>query len=312
MNGITSIARRVAALGCIEGDRRSEAPPAPRSAKIELDSSCNLFCAFCARTARPRAAARMPPEAFRRIVHELRSAGVEQLGLFYMSEPFVVAELPEAIRWAKEEAGMPYVFLTTNGVAADSRSVRACIESGLDSLKFALNFADSRQFSRVAGPGRHFETVVENVRAARRVRDEVSQATGHHCRLSASSLESGADQREQMVPLLRTIAESVDEHYWLPLYGRLELAHAQPSKACGSVLARKSVPCWTLFSEAHVRSDGRLSACCLDASDRFVVADLNMTSFESAWHGERFRALRAAHLRGDLAGTVCEQCIGYD
>lgn len=309
MDDATGIARRVSALRRIEGERRSELPPAPKSAKIELDSGCNLACTFCTRTLRPRTPSRMSPEAFRRIVLELRSAGVDQLGLFYMSEPFLVERLAQAIRWTKQEALMPYVFLTTNGVAACEASVRACIEAGLDSLKFALNFADSKQF-RSATDVVSFDTVAANVRAARRVRDEVKRTSGHECRLSASSLDFGADQRARMAPLLETIASLVDEHYWLPLFGRSDLAPTDRA-ASEAVIERKPRPCWTLFTEAHVRADGRLSACCLDASDRFVMADLNTTSFASAWHGEAFRALRAAHLRGDLTGTVCEQCIGF-
>lgn len=312
MNGSTGIARRVAALGRIEGERRSETPPVPRSAKVELDSACNLSCAFCTRSLRPRVPVRMPPAVFRRIVLELRNAGVDQLGLFYMSEPFVVDGLHEAIRWAKQEAGMPYVFLTTNGVAAREASVRACIEAGLDSLKFALNFADARQFRSAAAAGVPFEVLIDNVRAARRARDKVRQATGHECRLSASSLDYGADQRARMAPLLAAISGLVDEHYWLPLFGRSNLAPVDRPGTPGFALGRKPSPCWTLFTEAHVRADGRLSACGLDASDRFVMGSLNETSFASAWHGEAFRSLRAAHLRGDLTGTACEQCIGFD
>lgn len=312
MKGNTDIARRVAALGRVEGDRRSVSPPAPKSAKIELDSGCNLACAFCTRTLRPRVPVQMSSALFRRIVLELRSVGVDQLGLFYMSEPFVAEGLHDSIRWAKQDAGIAYVFLTTNGLAAREAPIRACIEAGLDSLKFALNFADCKQFRSASAAEAQFEAVMENVRTARRVRDAVRQATGHDCRLSASSLDFGVGQRGRMASVLEAISSLVDEHYWLPFLGRSELAPIERPNSPPLVLARKPVPCWPLFSEAHVRSDGRLSACCLDASDRFVMADLNATSFASAWHDDAFRALRAAHLRGDLTGTVCEQCIGFD
>lgn len=78
----------------------------------------------------------------------------------------------------------------------------------------------------------------------------------------------------RMAPLLGTVASLVDEHYWLPLFGRSDLAPTDRA-ATAAVIERKPTPCWTLFTEAHVRADGRLSACCLDASDRFVRADLN-------------------------------------
>lgn len=253
----------------------------------------------------------MSADLFRRIVRELRAAGVDQLGLFYMSEPFVVAGLADAIRWAKEEAGVPYVFLTTNGVAAGEREVRACIEAGLNSLKFALNFSDPQQWRSAGSVDAGVDAVIENVRLARRVRDEVRERTGHACRLSASSLEFDANQHGRMEPLLRAVSESVDEHYWLPLLGRRGLAPVDMPDRERSQIGRKALPCWPLFSEAHVRADGCLSACCLDASDRFVVGDLNSMDFQSAWHSETFRALRQAHLRGDVGSTACEQCIAF-
>jgi radical SAM protein with 4Fe4S-binding SPASM domain len=71
------------------------------------------------------------------------------------------------------------------------------------------------------------------------------------------------------------------------------------------------LPCWALFTEAHVTCEGKLSACSLDASPRFHMADLTTTPFREAWHETRLQALRAAHLAGVVHGTVCEKCIAY-
>ena len=48
--------------------------------------------------------------------------------------------LEDALERVKRECGYPYVFLTTNGRTATPERVRACIEAGLDSLKFSFNF----------------------------------------------------------------------------------------------------------------------------------------------------------------------------
>lgn len=248
---------------------------------------------------------------FRGIVRDLRACGVDQLGLFFMNEPFLCDWLPDAIAWAKRDAGVPYVFLTTNGVAATEEHVRACMAAGLDSLKFALNFADPSQMAMASGHGEEFEAVVVHAAAARRGRDELNARTGHDCRLSASSLLYDAEQRSRMRPLLERIGGMFDEHYWLPLYGRRADA---PTGALAGVdeVACKPVPCWTLFTEAHVRADGCLVACGLDASDRFVVADLARTAFAKAWHSDAFRALRSRHLDANLLGTACESCVASD
>ena len=41
------------------------------------------------------------------------------------------------------------------------------------------------------------------------------------------------------------------------------------------------------------------------------MGDLNKVSFMDAWNSDAFVGLRAAHLRKDVRGTVCENCIAY-
>lgn len=74
---------------------------------------------------------------------------------------------------------------------------------------------------------------------------------------------------------------------------------------------REPLPCWSAFTEGHVTAEGRLSACCFDATANWTMGDLNQQSFMDAWNSEPFVKLREAHLRRDVSGTVCEQCIAY-
>jgi len=41
------------------------------------------------------------------------------------------------------------------------------------------------------------------------------------------------------------------------------------------------------------------------------MGDLTQKSFMQAWNSPAFVKLRAAHLKKDVCGTVCEQCIAY-
>ena len=153
---------------------------------------------------------------FRRIVQELSESGVERLGLFYLNEPFPDERLPQAIEIAKA-CGLSYVFLTTSGYGARPEQVRPCIEAGLDSLKFALNFAHAGQYPAIPerAAGVMAETL-ENVRRARDIRDEYFSRTGRLCRLSASSLAFDSRQAARMLPVIEQIRQHGDEHYWLP------------------------------------------------------------------------------------------------
>jgi hypothetical protein len=319
MNGAAGISARITErierLRTLEGDLRSATPPVPRSAKIELTSRCNYACRFCSSHLRNGRQHDMPWPLYTRLAQELRRAGVEQLGLFYIGESLLYPRLEDAVRYAKQDCGYPYVFLTTNGSLATVDRVTALMRAGLDSLKFALNFADGEQAAHGAGiPQDMVYAVARNVMWACDARDAFEAQTGKRCVVSASSLKYDDDQPRRMAPLINQLTARLDQHYWLPIYGRA--ATWQPcirdTKGLSpSALARKDVPCWPLYTEAHITVDGRLSACGLDHAPRFHMADLNAVCFADAWHSPAFRSLREAHLRGDVSATPCAQCVGY-
>lgn len=313
-----SITQRIDAITELPLHYATPTPPIPRSVKIELTARCDFDCFFCASGARLRDKADMDFDLYKRLVREMRDAGVEELGVFYLGESFMVDWLADAIAYAKQECGYPYVFLTTNGRLAIPERIEACMRAGLDSLKFSYNNADPQQFHEVTRvKAKEFYTVRDNLLAARAVRDKVEAETGHRCGLYASSIRYDGEQRIKMEAAVEEIVGAVDEHYWLPLYGQAGLtAGAQGTMPVagnqGRLEAmRDPLPCWSLFTEGHVTFDGYLSACCFDHDGRFHMGDLNTTPFTEAWHSAEFQRIRQANLIKDVTGTPCEECIAY-
>lgn len=310
------ITDRIDAITEIPPDYRSATPPCPRSVKIELTARCDFKCFFCATGARLRPRADMDWDLLCRLLAEMREAGVEEIGLFYLGESFLYKRLPDTVAYARE-LGYPYIFLTTNGRLATPDRVRACLNAGLDSLKFSFNWADGDQCKEITRVDA-FDTVVANIAAARRERDAVEAETGHRCGLYASSIQYDGDQQARMSAAVKQIRPYVDEHYWLPLYSQAGLtAGARDTRPVAGNIGRigglrEPLPCWSLFTEGHITFDGRLSACCFDHDGRFDMGDLTTTSFMEAWQSEPFQALRAANLKCDVSGTACERCIAYN
>ena len=314
-----SITDRIDVVTLVSEDKRSVTPPAPRSAKIELSPRCNLRCGFCAlRTREHQPKQDMDLDLFMRITHEMREAGVEEIGLFYLGESTMAPDLLiEALRWTKL-IGIPYVFLTTNGTMLYPDVAEKLFAYGLDSLKFSMNAADEAQYEKIMQvKGRLLWDAVENLREARRIRDEMKSK----CGIYASSIQYDGDQAERMRAFLdEHVHPYVDEHYFLPLYGEMTRWSEQREKDLGFKptagnqgrigALREPLPCWSLW-EGHVRADGKLTACCFDSDGRFTMGDLRKQPFMAAWHSPEFQDLRRAHLNKDVAGTVCEGCLAY-
>ena len=257
-------------------------------------------------------------DLFRRITSEMREAGVEEIGVFYLGESFMNPELvAQCIKHCKD-IGFPYVFLTTNGSLCDETALRKVFSAGLDSLKFSCNVSDAEQFEQVVGvKAKYFRKAINNLKLARKIRD----SEGYTCGLYASSIKYDGEQQSKMETYLNEhVLPYVDQHYWLPLYSMGSVATEReqelgyrPTAGNQGRLAnmRDPLPCWSAFTEGHVRADGGLSLCCFDSDGRFCVGDLTKQHFMDAWNSDEFQRVRRAHLAKDVTGTVCQECVAY-
>ena len=174
------ITKRIDNITEIGEEYLSETPPCPKSVKIELTALCNFSCQFCARSRHLREVGQIDRGFFEKLLVDLLRAGVDELGLFYLGESFLVPWLPEAIGYAKE-IGFPYVFLTTNGSLSTPDKVESCMEAGLDSLKFSLNYSDPEHFAAITKkPEAKYAEIVSNLKEAWRVRDEGGYSCGFY------------------------------------------------------------------------------------------------------------------------------------
>ena len=317
---MSTITERIDNVTRIPPDYLKAELPAPKSVKIEISPRCNYRCGFCAlRTREVQPKWDMDFGLFKRVTREMREAGVQEIGVFYLGESFMNPRLlVDCIRYLKREIAMPYVFLTSNASMSFPEAVEECMTAGLDSLKWSVNASDEAQFERIMGvSGRLFRRALENIKAAAEVRARGGYKTG----LYASSIRYNGEQQQKMEQLLSDrIRPYADQHYWLPLYSmgafatqrEEELGYRPTAGNQGRLGAlREPLPCWSAFTEGHVTAEGRLSACCFDATANWTMGDLNQVSFMDAWNSKSFVALRAAHLKKDVSGTVCEKCVAY-
>jgi len=239
--------------------------------------------------------------------------------VFYLGESFMGPRLlVDCIAYLKNELAMPYVFLTSNASMAFPEAIEACMKAGLDSLKWSVNAADEEQFEKIMGvSGRLFGRALDNIKAGWELRQEHGYKTG----LYASSIRYDGEQQAKMEALLgERVIPYVDQHYWLPLYSmgafatdrEAQLGYRPTAGNQGRIGAlREPLPCWSAFTEGHVTAEGKLSACCFDATANWTMGDLTKQSFMQAWNAPAFVELRAAHLKKDVRGTVCENCVAY-
>lgn len=303
------IADRVKETSRIPDYLMSEKPPFPKKAKIEITSRCDLKCFFCQHTYDPSPKNDIDPELCMNLMRQLKEAGVEELGLFWIGEPMMVKRLPEYVAYAKE-IGIPYVFITTNGRLAKPDRIKALFDAGLDSIKFSVN-SDTRETYKTTCGVDAFDDVMANLKAAWEYRKDRTKPAIYAS--SAFNPEDPATYER----IREMVSPYVDQHYPIRLYGRRALKEAGESKVIGEVkdeemrTLNQMLPCWALFTEPHITVDGHMSVCYCDHDPRLYVGDLKSVSLMDAWHSDKFVELRRKHLQKDVRGTPCESCIAY-
>lgn len=314
------ITEKVDGITLVPQNRLCLTPPCPKAVKMELTAKCNFKCKFCATADKLRPQGEMDKEFFKRITKEMREAGVEEIGHFFLGESFLCKWLPWSIEWVKKECGFPYSFITTNGGPHTTpERMKECMQAGLDSMKFSLNFADEKQFAEITRmPPKVFAMVVQHIKDAYNIRKE----NGYKCGLYTSSIRYNDEQVEKMEPLLAELEPYVDEHYWLPLYSQANLTGKTMEKMGGKPVkgnfgrwgvdeSKQVNACFALFSEARITYDAKLSGCCFNHTHEFDCGDLNNMTFMECWHSQKYINLRKAMLAGDMTGTACEDCWEY-
>jgi len=294
-------------------------PPPPKSIKIELVGGiCSHKCKYCGVAQNLRKPGYMNFDDYKSIINEMVDLGIKEAGMFYLGESMLDKRLPQAIKYAKD-AGIEYVFLTTNGKEANKEKVKQCMDAGLDSLKWSFNYADENQYEEITGVNKkHFHTIIRNIKDAYYLRQEHN----YSCGLFASSVKYDDEQFEKMEKALKEIAPYVDEMYYLPLYSSggmaiedLELMGKKPVKGnfgrYGVQNNNQQGYCFALFSELRITYDNIAAGCCFNHDHSFDMGNVKEIGIMGAWHSQKYQDLRAAMLKGDMTGTPCEKCWTY-
>jgi len=306
-----TIAQRVDQHTHVPTEKQVARPPFPDAIKIELTSHSNLKCAFCASGSNLRSHGEMDEQFLKKILHEAKSIGVKEIGMFLLGESFLVRKLADYIRYAKKEVGIEYVFLTTNGTLCSLDRLEPVIEAGLDSLKFSVNAGTPASYAKMHGVD-CFDRVFKNIKNMHTYMRVNGLKSPRTC-VSSIFSETHEDELEDFRAM---ISQYVDEFYYLPLYNQAgHVSHSVHSKIVGNPGRLENmvppIPCWALFNAAKITWDGWLTACCFDHDSRFKIADLNTVSLKDAWLHGKFIHLRRQHLEGDdLSHSICGKCLG--
>lgn len=281
--------------------------PFPTKALVELSNWCNHACVFCTNPRMVRGKGFLDIGLYRRFVQDSVSLGLKELGLYTTGEPFFVKNLVDFVSVAKD-AGVDYVYITTNGAMATMDKVEPLLRAGLDSLKFSVN-AGTRETYRLVHGKDDFDTVVANIRAiAARQREAYPSL-----RLSASCVVTKYVENERQA-LIDAIGDLVEEIVFVGVGGQGgqsldQLALLESTLSDRPPRLGEAKPCAMLWNRLHLTREGYLTLCCIDYENVLSYADLSQVSVAEAWNNQVIMEMRQRQIDQKLEDTLCHNCL---
>lgn len=302
----SAYAKREAQLD--EFDPSTLTPPFPKVGLVELSNWCNHACVFCTNPRMQREKNVLDIGLFERFVHEAVGLGLEEIGLYTTGEPFFTKNLDQFVAISKN-AGVRYIFLTTNGALATPERVVPVIEAGLSSIKFSVN-AGSRETYAVVHGHDDFDRVIANIRFISHYR----QTSAPHVRLLASCVVTKFVEGEKDL-VKGILLPLVDDLVFIGVDGQQgqsldQLPYLQSMMSPPVPNAGNALPCAMLWNRVHVTCEGYLTLCCVDYENALTYADLNGPgTLQEAWNNTTIVTMRRRHKSQDLEGTLCQNCL---
>lgn len=280
-------------------------PPFPATNfLLELSNACNHKCLFCAHQKMKRKIGKMKPEMVDSVLRQAWELGTREVGMYATGEPFLVPELADYIKLAKD-IGYEYVYLTSNGSLATPKRVRAVIDAGLDSIKFSINAPERSLYEFIHGRD-DFDKVFENLKYVNQYRRE----SGRDFKIYITGILTRYTEhtREDYFRIFEGLADQIvfknvyNQGGYMP-----EIDYQLKCTFDDEAMRRCNLP----FDALCVSCEGYLSVENADFENMLIVADLNKVSLKEGWYGEKMKEVRRMFLADCLEGTVCHGCVHH-
>ncbi len=338
---------------------RPKAEEFPWMIIISVIYPCNLGCPFCPYTDGNSELRKfyhehkgdiLPLELWKKIADESGPHGAF-LRCTGGGEPMLHKNMVEMVEYAKEKGCR--IWLNTNGTvlgpnSANREKLRRLIAAQTDLIEFSADAGDAATYNIVRPPRRaapdpkQWHDLVDNIRAALRLRSELKSPTRivvsmimqkilegkMEAALNFWTKDVGVDyviQRKYLTwddnTVLRTDPSLHPDLYnqEIKLVNAEKEAAADPNKPIDAFAAMSFPnddlpPCVWPFERLNVDTLGRVALCGQDISFRtsHLFPNINRASIKEVWQSPMFKWYRETHLRGEGSRALpCRNCSAW-
>jgi MoaA/NifB/PqqE/SkfB family radical SAM enzyme len=249
----------------------------------------------------------MEPKVFKNILENLKSVGIDTIGLHMVGEPFMyknLENLMEIIRDCNLK-----VCLSTNGQFPERiEELYRKFPDVTNLYRFSIDAATRGTYEYIRR-GASFDRLIKSLEVINRIN---GGKKGYRIALSIDSILNTDNLPE--IPLFFEVfgkycwPNSINFHLISghspdPTYFRKTFPFPN--------LIRYNVPCRLPFSGIFFTFDGKATLCCADYHGELVIGDIKDNSIMELWNSEKAEEIRKKHLNPvKMDIHFCKMCFG--
>ena len=279
----------------------------PKTILLDLVSYCNLRCSMCPHKDMRRKPGVMPWELYKRCVDEIsEKRPTSRVWLVAYGEPFILKDMPERIRYAKEK-GLRDLVLNSNGTLMSFEVAKAYVKAGLDCIYVGIDATTQEVYEklRISASSRQHQLLdtIENVMAYKRALDEYGDGN-QKLFVQFVEMKINEHQRDDFVTFWNERGVNVKIRPMLSWIGRIEASDLKQQTS--------RLPCKWIYTDLMIGYDGKIAYCTCDIEFKNSVIDIGENSIESIWN-TKLEKVRTLHLKRKWKELpeFCATCLDW-
>jgi radical SAM protein with 4Fe4S-binding SPASM domain len=272
----------------------------PPCLQIEPTSICNYRCVFCYQTDNKfnkrsdGYMGHMKLETFKLTIDQAEG-NIEFISLASRGEPLLCPDFKEMLSYTRDK--FYNLKINTNASLLDEKMSHAILESGVKTLVFSTDAADSTLYSKLRVNGK-LENILKNIKKFQEIRTKKYSKSKIITRVSGVKVNNQQNLNDM-------------EKYWGDLVDQVAFVDYMPwENVYESKYSEVQIPCSDLWRRMFVWWDGKVNPCDVDYKSQLSVGNIKNSNISELWKSDDYKKLRHQHeLKLRKNTSPCNKCV---
>ena len=271
----------------------------PPYLQIEPTSICNYRCVFCYQTDNlfnkktNGFMGHMSLDTFKKIVDQAEN-NIEFISIASRGEPLICPSICEMLKYTYGK--FLNLKLNTNASLLDEKKSHAILQSGVKTLVFSADAAETKLYSELRVNGK-LEKILKNIDTFNSIKEKQYKDSQIITRVSGVKVSKSQNIDEM-------------ESFWGKLVNQVAFVEYVPwENVYSSKATNIKKPCSDLWRRMFIWWDGKINPCDVDYKSELKVGNFSKLSLSDAWKSDYYQNLRKNHLNNLRYKTSpCDKC----